>query len=178
MALPFMAIPSFTKRGRFERAVRAYSGDLYAYAYWLCRDRQQARDLVQEACLRAWSGWGGLRDDSAVKAWLFTIVRNEHARSFERKQVAIADDDPDSLAAPADFALESALEVREALGVLPESLREPLLLQVLGGFTCGEIAAMLETTEGAVMTRLTRARQAMRHLIEGSTPDNKERSIS
>ena len=49
---------------------------------------------------------------------------------------------------------------------LPESLREPLLMQVLGGFSCGEIAGMLATTEGAVMTRLTRARQAVRRMLE------------
>ncbi len=63
--------------------------------------------------------------------------------------------------------METALEVREALHALPESLRQPLLLQVLGGFSCAEIGALLDISEGAVMTRLTRARQAMRLLVDG-----------
>lgn len=160
-------MPLFARHHQFERAIRAHSGDLYAFAYWLCRDRQRARDLVQETGLRAWRAWGGIRDDSAIKSWLFTILRNEHARTFERKRVEVVDVDLDSLELPAGSAMESALEVREALQALPEGLRQPLLLQVLGGFSCREIAVMLDTTDGAVMTRLTRARQAMRRLIDG-----------
>jgi RNA polymerase sigma-70 factor (ECF subfamily) len=150
---------------------------LYGFAYWLCRDRQQARDLVQETCLRAWSAWGSLRDDGAVKSWLFTILRNEHARAFERKRVEVVDEDLDSLEGSTGLGMESALEVREALRVLPESLREPLLLQVLGGFNCSEIAAMLDTTDGAVMTRLTRARQAMRRLLDGPSQTSHRSSV-
>ena len=52
--------------------------------------------------------------------------------------------------------------MRQALHLLPESYREPLLLQVIGGFSCDEIAAMMNLTPGAVMTRLTRARQVLR----------------
>lgn len=76
----------------FEALVRAYSAELYRYAYWLCRDRFAAEDLVQEAFARAWQSWDGLRDDRAAKGWLYTILRNEHARLHERKQFAI---DPD-----------------------------------------------------------------------------------
>ena len=54
------------------------------------------------------------------------------------------------------------LDVKRQLERLPLTYREPLLLQVLGGFSCAEIASMLNTSEGAIMTRLTRARQAMR----------------
>jgi RNA polymerase sigma-70 factor (ECF subfamily) len=168
-------LPPFAKHHQFERAIRAHSGDLYGFACWLCRDRQQARDLVQEACLRAWSAWNSIRDDAAVKSWLFTILRNEHARTFERKRAEVVDENLDSLELSTEFGMESALEVREALRALPESLRQPLLLQVLGGFSCGEIAVMLDTTEGAVMTRLTRARQAMRRLIDGPS-QTKQRS--
>jgi RNA polymerase sigma-70 factor (ECF subfamily) len=57
------------------------------------------------------------------------------------------------------------MELRDALLALPGPYAEPLALQVLGGFSCAEIAAMLETSEGAVMTRLTRARQALKRLV-------------
>ena len=73
---------------------------------------------------------------------------------------------PDELDLSINPQLDVALDVRQALHALPTSLREPLLLQVLGGFSCKEIAEHLSTSEGAVMTRLTRARLAMRKLIE------------
>ncbi len=52
-----IVLPPLARHRDFEHAIRAYSGELYAFAYWLCRDRQRARDLVQEACLRAWNAW-------------------------------------------------------------------------------------------------------------------------
>jgi RNA polymerase sigma-70 factor, ECF subfamily len=150
------------QRESFEQAVRAYSADLFRFAYWLCRDRHAAEDLAQEACLRAWRSWGDLRDLAQAKAWLMTIVRNEHARSLSRKRGEMSLDDVDEAQLPAMPSFEGGLEAAEVVATLPLTYREPLLLQVLGGFSCAEIAGMLGTTEGAVMTRLTRARQALR----------------
>jgi RNA polymerase sigma-70 factor (ECF subfamily) len=147
----------------FESLVRAYSAELYRYAYWLCRDRFVAEDLVQETYARAWSARGSLRDERAAKTWLYTILRHEHARLHERKRLDI--DDAQELDALEDQRLRSVsaeLEMRQALHALPESYREPLLLQVIGGFSCQEIATMMNLTAGAVMTRLTRARQVLR----------------
>lgn len=150
----------------FERTVRAHSRELFRYAYWLCRDRGRAEDLVQDTFIRAWNAWGELRDPGALKGWLYTILRNEHFRAFERKHLDIDERDIDDIDLPVEFRTDVAIDVRRALHALPESLREPLLMQVLGGFTSREIAGMLATSEGAVMTRLTRARQAMRKLFE------------
>lgn len=151
------------KKSAFERLVRAYSAELYRYAYWLCRDRFTAEDLVQEAFARAWSGWASLREESAARKWLYTILHNEHARLYERKRLDIAEDQ--DLDALEDHRLGGAygeIAMRQALHGLPETYREPLLLQVLGGFSCEEIAALLNLTPGAVMTRLSRARSALR----------------
>ena len=151
---------------RFETLVRAYSAELYRYGYWLCRDRFVAEDLVQETFARAWNARTTLRDDQAVKSWLYTILRNEHARLYERKRLDMQEvEDFDALE---DVRLRSVcaeLEMRQALHALPESYREPLLLQVIGGFSCEEIAKMMNLTPGAVMTRLTRARQALRKMV-------------
>ena len=149
-------------REDFEQAVRAYGAELYRFAYWLCRDRHAAEDLVQEACVRAWKSWLELRDATQAKAWLMTIVRNEHARSFSRKRNETSLDDMDETQLPSMPSFEAGLETAQVVRLLPETYREPLLLQVLGGFTCAEIAGMLGTSEGAIMTRLTRARQALR----------------
>jgi RNA polymerase sigma-70 factor, ECF subfamily len=145
----------------FERTVRAYGADLYRFAYSLCRDRFGAEDLVQESLSRAWKGWGALREPAAIKAWLFTIVRNEHARGFARKRVDVVDADVYELEVP-DLGASVDAGPEAMLAALPLAYREPLVLQVLGGFSCREIAAMLHTSEGAVMTRLCRARQALR----------------
>lgn len=149
----------------FDEAVGAHANGLYRYAYWLARDRQQAEDIVQEALLRGWRGFSGVRDPAAVKSWLFSIVRNEFYRakggaprfeSLDEGALEVAD----------ERASLFGLEMRDALQALPTAYAEPLALQVLGGFTCAEIAAQLDTTEGAVMTRLTRARQSLRRLVQ------------
>jgi RNA polymerase sigma-70 factor (ECF subfamily) len=150
------------RREEFEQAVRAYGADLYRFAYWLCRDRHAAEDLVQEACLRAWRAWQELRDLTQAKAWLMTIVRNEHARSAARSRSESNLDEMDEAELPSIPSFEGRVETAQVVSMLPQTYREPLLLQVIGGFSCAEIAALLGTSEGAVMTRLTRARQALR----------------
>lgn len=152
---------------QFDQTVRAYSADLYRYAYWLTRDRFTAEELVQETFARAWKSWDRLEDPGAVKSWLISILRNERARLYERKQLDISDDDPQELDLPAFNAQPGAhLELEQFVETLPAAYSEPLLLQVLGGYSCDEIAGMLGLTEGAVMTRLTRARQALRANLE------------
>jgi RNA polymerase sigma-70 factor (ECF subfamily) len=164
------------RQSEFEALVRAYSAELYRYGYWLCRDRFVAEDLVQETFARAWTAWAGLRDDRAARSWLYTILRNEHARLHERKRLDIADDqDVDAIEDRRLGDVSADLEMRQALHALPESYREPLLLQVIGGFTCEEIAEMMNLTPGAVMTRLSRARLALRR-EPGSSSDDKEAS--
>ena len=163
------------KNSAFEGLVKAYSAELYRYAYWLCRDRFLAEDLVQEAFARAWSAWTSLRDEKAARSWLYRILHNEHARLYERKRLEIVEDQ--DLDALEDRSLQSVfgeIELRQALHALPTTYREPLMLQVLGGFSCEEIAELLDLTPGAVMTRLSRARLALRR--GGMMPNFKEAS--
>lgn len=161
-------IPS-TGKAEFEQVVRAYATDLFRYLYWLCRDRAQAEDLVQETFARAWAAWQDQRDEKAVKAWLFTIARNEHARLYERKRLDI---DPDveleTLVAGSSRDPGLAIDLKKAFGLLPPASRDCLLLQVLGGLTSAEIAATSNATEEAVNVRLSRARRALRELLEAA----------
>jgi RNA polymerase sigma-70 factor (ECF subfamily) len=145
--------------------VRAYSAELFRYAYWLSRDRFVAEELVQETFARAWQSWGQLREERAARGWLYTILRNENARRHERKPLEIAEDlDLETIPDGGAARAERAVEVRQALAALPLSYREPLLLQVLGGYSCAEIARIMNLSTGAVMTRLSRARLALRKL--------------
>jgi RNA polymerase sigma-70 factor (ECF subfamily) len=153
------------KNSQFERVVRAYSAELYRFAYWLCRERFTAEDLVQETFARAWRSWNALRDERAVKSWLYTILRNEHARLYERKRMDIDDEQEIDVVPDAGYSAPfDGLEMRDALMKLAPDYREPLMLQAIGGFSCAEIAQMMNISEGAVMTRLTRARAMLRKL--------------
>jgi len=154
-----------SEKSKFETLVKAYSPELYRYAYWRCRDRFVAEDLVQETFTRAWQAWEKLRDEKAAKSWLYTILRNEHARLFERKRIEIDEtQNLDEIVDSAGSEFLNQFEMRDALKTLPEPYREPLMLQVLGGFSCAEIGGMMNISEGAVMTRLTRARLALRKI--------------
>lgn len=158
-----------TRQHQFEALVRAHSGDLYRYAYWLCGQDALAQDLVQEAMLRAWRALDDLRDVSVVKAWLITILRREHARLFERRGIEKDDIDAIDLHDPrmAPERDGDVAALRQAIAGLEAKYREPLVLQVLGGFSCAEIAAELGLGEAAVMTQLFRARQKLRAKLGG-----------
>ena len=153
----------------FETVVRAYANDVFRYLYWLCRDRNVAEDLSQETFARAWAAWEDQRDEKALKAWLFTIARNEHARLYERKRLDVDPEaDLEAIMSRNDSDPALAIDIRRAFALLPEAYREPLLLQVLGGLTSAEIAAATSSTEDAVNMRLSRARKSLRQLLEGA----------
>ena len=153
----------------FEIMVRTYSADVYRFAYWLSRNSWQAEDLVQETFSAAWRARDSLRDRDAVKPWLFTIARNEFARQFQRKRLDVVDVELEDLPIGIGPEGQERVEIENALQALPENYREPLVLQVLGGFSTREIAQMMGITEPNVMTRLTRARQALHRLVEPAT---------
>lgn len=157
------------KRSQFEAMVHAHSADLYRFAYWKCRDRVSAEDLVQETFARAWASWQTLKDEKAAKYWLFTILHREHLRSFERQRPEIAEADLDELMLAAEPKIQRTVELRQALWHLPRGYREALLLQVLGGFRCAEIAQMLGTSAASVMQRVSRARRALRKLLDADS---------
>ena len=149
----------------FDELVRTHAGDLFRFAFWLSRDRQLAEDIVQEALLRGWKALPRLKEPRAAKSWLFSIVRNEHLRLIARNGPQHESIDADALEIADERANPFGLEMRDAIAALPITYAEPLALQVLGGFSCAEIAQMLDTSEGAVMTRLTRARQALKRMV-------------
>lgn len=156
------------KAALYESMVRAYAADMYRFAFWLCRDRNVAEDLVQETCLRAWKNWQNLNDVQASKQWLFTILRREHARLYQANKPALIDIDSEELEELMSYDDVPAFELDDVLEKLPITYREPLLLQVLGGFSCAEIASIIGSSEGAVMARVSRARHMLRELLNGA----------
>jgi len=156
------------RRQRFDRLVTVFYQDMYRFAAWLSRDKAIAEDVVQEALLRAWKSLDALRDDGAAKQWLLTIVRRENARYFERRRLETVDID-DLSATQAALIAESPNEelddLRTAIFGLDDDYREPLVLQVLMGYSTNEIAEMMGLKQGAVLTRLHRARHKLKDSV-------------
>ena len=153
------------RRARFQALCQSLRPDLLRFAFWLSRDRALAEDVVQESMLRAWKAQESLLNESAAKPWLLTIVRREYARTFERKRLNVVD--VDELIAKEEPTLAAAEEqdiadVRAAIMKLPDEYREPLVLQVLMGYSTAEIARELDLSGPAVLTRLYRARRQLR----------------
>jgi RNA polymerase sigma-70 factor (ECF subfamily) len=153
----------------FSQLLESVRPELVRFAYWLARDRSVAEDVVQEAMLRAWRARSELKDAAAVRHWLLTIVRREHARLYERKRLVTVD--VSEVVAREDIALarvgegnSELLDLRRAILRLPDDYREPLVMQVLGGYSTAEIAKEMNLSIPAVLTRLFRARNRLREI--------------
>ena len=151
------------RQRKYEALVRGYHRDLYRYAYWLCKDKAIAEDLVQETCLRAWKSLDSLQDEKAAKSWLITILRRENARRFERKQFDLVDiDDYDNDAKVSDDPHHQ----QEWLQAQTRSLmlNRTLFLQVVG-FSGEEIGGILIKQKHCSDT-LFRARNQLKEMLD------------
>jgi RNA polymerase sigma-70 factor (ECF subfamily) len=141
---------------------------LRRYAFALLRDRDRADDLVQDTLERALSRWLLRRADGDVRAWLFTILRNLHVSRWrsERRRSTV---DLDEAAVGVPARQEAALEVHDVLAAidqLPEEQKSLLLLVGVEDFSYDDAARILGMPIGTVMSRLSRARQRLRALVE------------
>ena len=167
------------KERKFDALLGVYYQDLYRFAYWLGKDEHMAKDLVQEAYLRAWRAIDSLKDEKAAKSWIFTILRREFARQFEKKIPVLnsLDDMVLDIEDNTQHSPEDLMDInitRQAMLDLEPKYAEPLMLQVIGGFSCDEIAEQLDISPSAVMTQLFRARkQLTTHLNRESKIGNK-----
>jgi RNA polymerase sigma factor (sigma-70 family) len=162
------------KRAQFDAEVLPHLDAAYRFAKWLSRSASDAEDVVQEAILRAFRGFGSHRGGDA-KAWLLAIVRNCHltaaARQHRRAQVPLPDEhdanDGHVLVAADDPESESirddqALALERLLSALPDEYREVLVLREIEDMAYREIAAVTSVPIGTVMSRLARARAALK----------------
>jgi RNA polymerase sigma-70 factor (ECF subfamily) len=160
--------PKVSRETRFNQLIGIYKDDLFRFAYWLSGDRAVADDLVQETLVRAWKSFDKLNDSQAAKGWLMTIVRRENARRFERKRPQESEMPPEEIAATrSDYDTSTeAFALRRALEKLPLDYREPLLMQVIHGYSQKEIATHLGISVAGAGTRLFRAREKMREILQ------------
>jgi RNA polymerase sigma-70 factor (ECF subfamily) len=161
-------------RRQFDELCEPFRADLYRFLFWLCHDRALAEDVMQETLLRAWRSFDSLADCKAAKPWLLTIARRELARVFERKRLETVDIDALPDVEEATFSgshSDDIEEMRRAIVQLEPGYREPLILQVLFGYSTEEIAQHMQLSLSAVLTRLFRARQRLRRQMSGAAAE-------
>jgi RNA polymerase sigma-70 factor (ECF subfamily) len=157
------------RTSRFNELAEAYSTDLYRYAMWICGNDALAKDLVQETFLRAWRALDSLKDTTAAKSWLITILRREFARTFERKVPKFTDVEKVIVVEGDELEPDERTErelLRKGILKLDPKYRDPLLLQVVFGHSCAEISEQLGISKSAVMTQLFRAREKLKSQLQ------------
>ena len=159
-----------------------HADGLYGYAVTLTRNYAEAEDLVQETFLRALGAMHRLRENSNVKGWLFTILRNIWLNELRKRRngpnmVGMEDNDGRALDLPGKFKdsheilvdHEDAQIVRSAIAELPVEHREVILLREFEEMSYQQIATILNCPVGTVMSRLGRARARLRFILEDLT---------
>jgi RNA polymerase sigma-70 factor (ECF subfamily) len=170
-------------RARFERDVLPLLPNLYAAALRMTRDPTDAEDLVQDTYLRAFRGFAGFTEGTNLKAWLYRILTNSFINTYRKKQrqpqTVEGPDDVDEwylfdklggrnveLSAETEVLDKIPDEaVKGALESLPENFRLPVLLADVEGFSYKEIAEIMDTPIGTVMSRLHRGRKALQKAL-------------
>jgi RNA polymerase sigma-70 factor, ECF subfamily len=168
---------------RFERDVLPLRNRLYGAAFRLTGNRCDAEDLVQETILHAYTGFRTFREGTQLMAWLYRIMRNSWINQYRRKKrrgqedfVGTITDDQlaayaahtvDPLRSAEVAALESMPdnEIRSALMALREDTRLAVYYADVAGYKYGEIADMMNTPVGTVMSRLNRGRRRLRSTL-------------
>jgi RNA polymerase sigma-70 factor, ECF subfamily len=166
-------------RERFERDVLPMLPSLYSAAMRLTRNAADAEDLIQETYLRAFRGFAGFQEGTNLKAWLYRILTNSYINTYRKKQrepqIVEGPDDVDewylydrlggrNVEESAETEVLDQIPdqaVKQALESLPERFRLPVLLADVEGFSYKEIAEIMETPIGTVMSRLHRGRKAL-----------------
>ena len=159
-----LTVPREETKERFCEVVRLHSGAMFRTARALTSSDADAEDAVGEAVLRAWQGYGALRDPLAVRAWLLKITAN-CAREQYRKTGRLIPVDTLETAAPERDA-DAAQDLWQAVNRLPRDQRAAVVLFYYEDLTLAQIAPILGVAQGTVKSRLSRARARLRVLLD------------
>ena len=165
------------KRGDVKAFSQLYAGiytELYKFALYTIRHRQDAEDAVSETVMTAWEKIKDLRKDESYRSWMFTILNNQCRKILreQRKVSAVADrgkerEDPQmqrKLCSEPDYAGQH--DVREAFGALGEEERIIVAFSVFGGYQSEEIGRMTGYNPATVRSKKKRALEKMRKIID------------
>ncbi len=188
---PVAAIPEFPEGTRelFEEQALPYMDQLYAAAMRMTRNPADAADLVQETFVKAFAAFGQYRQGTNLKAWLYRILTNTFINLYRKRQrdpyQGTIDDLEDwqlgsAQSATATITRSAEAEaidhlpdsaVKDALQSIPEDFRLAVYFADVEGFSYQEIADIMKTPVGTVMSRLHRGRRMLRELLTGDARD-------
>ena len=170
----------------FKREMLAVLPSLRAFAVSLARRHDKADDLVQETVMKAWGKQESFQPGTSMRAWLFTILRNEFYSQMRRKGRELPDPDgvfAGNLAAhPEQYGKLDLADFKSALDQLPDDQREAIVLIGASGFSYEEAAEIAGVAVGTIKSRVNRARGKLQELltIEGEAdygPDETSRPL-
>ena len=154
----------------FKRDLLAVLPNLRAFAVSLCGNSDRADDLVQDAILKAWGAQTSFKPGTNIRAWVFTILRNEFYSQMRKKGREIQDSEgyfTENMAVhPGQYGALDLRDFSEALTELPEDQREALLLVGASGFSYEEAAEICGCRTGTIKSRVSRARSRLQELLD------------
>jgi RNA polymerase sigma-70 factor (ECF subfamily) len=177
------AVDDLRLTARFERDVVPLLDSLYCHALRMSRNHADAEDLVQDTMVKAYARFDSYRPDTNVNAWLHRTLLNTFISIYRRKQrqpaqysmemisekhlTACAQHSPTGLRSAEDEAFDALPDndIKVAMQALPEQFRMAVYYADVEGFRYNEIAAIMATPRGTVMSRLHRGRRELRRLL-------------
>ncbi len=158
------------ERDEFKRLMLAALPGLRAFAVSLSGQQDKADDLVQDTIMKAWGKRDSFEMGTNIKAWLFTILRNEFYSQMRKRGREIQDSDglyTERLAVhPSQYGSLDLQDFRKALNELPDDQREAIILIGASGFSYEEAAEICECAVGTIKSRVSRARVRLQELLD------------